>query len=437
MSKALSDTAKTTRSAQAVNILRSEVARSQFIAHVCCRADASSSDKSLIVFNLEERASMVGDNRAILRKQAKQIINQLGKLAGPRALTHVEPARSRRGAAQPPHLDWRDTNAPPLRAAQRPPLPPRTQRIIEELDLGRLDDIASLTVICPERAAARVAKWRKKSGDRSGSPPLWLLREILHTESIPTALASPSDHFYLPEPNRWVTIAELLTLFQVPANSAAFPAIFAQTRLTERQLAEAIGRAMFPPSVEEAIRRAVLDCPVSLPDEPRFATACSGLDFASVAMDNIFGSAWHYVAAAESDRGLAAFLALAYTCRGLTSARVACDCVSAAATRDALPADIFVAGPPCGPWSQRNHSPSWQERVTEVDRLDACLDYVRCHRPAIVIIENVDTADVTSAVVALLASLPGYITRSFVADARDQGPMCRKRRYYYAVRKSA
>jgi hypothetical protein len=82
MSKALSDTAKTTRAAQAVNILRSEEARSRFIAHVCRRGDASSSDKSLIVFNLEERARIVSDQRSLLRKQARQIINQLGKLAG-------------------------------------------------------------------------------------------------------------------------------------------------------------------------------------------------------------------------------------------------------------------------------------------------------------------------------------------------------------------
>ena len=96
----------------------------------------------------------------------------------------------------------------------------------------------ALGLICPERAAARVAKWRKKSGDQSGPPPVWLLHEILHTgpppvwlvheilhtESIPTALASPSDHFYLPAPDRWVTIAELLALFRLHYDLPDLPA---------------------------------------------------------------------------------------------------------------------------------------------------------------------------------------------------------------------
>ena len=64
------------------------------------------------------------------------------------------------------------------------------------------------------------------------------------------------------------------------------------------------------------------------------------------------------------------------------------------------------------------------------------LDYVRIHGPDIVILENVDTPEVTSAYTALLRGIReySYDVDSYVSDASESGDMDRRRRFWVAVR---
>ena len=58
------------------------------------------------------------------------------------------------------------------------------------------------------------------------------------------------------------------------------------------------------------------------------------------------------------------------------------------------------------------------------------LNYVRTHWPAIIIMENVDCPELTSAITALIASLGHYHMTSRVAHACEHGDMSRSRRYF-------
>ena len=59
------------------------------------------------------------------------------------------------------------------------------------------------------------------------------------------------------------------------------------------------------------------------------------------------------------------------------------------------------------------------------------LVYPRTHRPAGIIVENVDEVDAESTIVASLMSLPGYDWAILKLSAREYGDMARTR--FYAV----
>ena len=62
---------------------------------------------------------------------------------------------------------------------------------------------------------------------------------------------------------------------------------------------------------------AAIPCQPS-PTEPlRYASACSGIDLAAVALDTLLPGAWTYVFASEADKHVATVLAHAHAARGL------------------------------------------------------------------------------------------------------------------------
>ena len=66
-------------------------------------------------------------------------------------------------------------------------------------NLARPGPLPPHSVLVYERAANRVQTWRRTAGvSATSEPPLDLLRALIHTDKVPTALASHSDHYWLP-----------------------------------------------------------------------------------------------------------------------------------------------------------------------------------------------------------------------------------------------
>ena len=68
--------------------------------------------------------------------------------------------------------------------------------------------------------------------------------------------------------------------------------------------------------------------------------------------------------------------------------------------------------------------------------IDAMLSYPRYHRPRGVIFENVDEVDACAVISAAVRSLHGYRWVSVSLDARDHGPMARRRRFWVGWRQA-
>ena len=62
------------------------------------------------------------------------------------------------------------------------------------------------------------------------------------------------------------------------------------------------------------------------------------------------------------------------------------------------------------------------------------LDYARMHRPAAVVIENVDEPAAVANITAAVLSIREYTWRTLESDARMHGPMARKRLFWIGTR---
>ena len=90
---------------------------------------------------------------------------------------------------------------------------------------------------------------------------------------------------------------------------------------------------------------------------------------------------------------------------------------------------------PSEPFSPRNHHRSEEGMLGALADIARMLGYVRVHRPAVVVVEDVDVVDVRASISAMLASIPGYTWRGGHTDPADEGwPMARGRYMWTGVR---
>ena len=305
----------------------------------------------------------------------------------------------------------------------------RLQRAMQSWQLERLGPLPPHAVVCPERAIARVATWRRAQKRPGAPPPLRLLRSVIYTACLPTCVSSSGDHFWMIALGRWATPLELLALFAIPTTSPLWRAVAALPDSAARRVNMAIGGAVHALDARRVLRQLLAH--TQLPSPCRYASACSGIDTFAAALDSELGAdGWRYVAASESDARTAALLVSAYGPRGLTTASVARDAADAAAALAAPPADLWVLTPPCQPFSRRNHSRSEAQLVAAAAELDAMLAYARAHAPRAIVVENVDEPDARSMISARLLSLRGYTWERVRLDARDHGLMARARCFW-------
>lgn len=222
---------------------------------------------------------------------------------------------------------------------------------------------------------------------------------------------------------------ETLSLFGVPDGSPLRSLLW-KGGLTATQIISCLGRALHPRDAERALRTLLLRA-AAPGDVIRYASACSGIDLFAVAMDAVFGmDGWRYVAASECRPRVRKALLAVWACRGLSAQTIAGDACSSAAVAGLPPADLWFCSPPCEAFSRRNHERSDHRSLTAADAFDSMLEYPRRHRPALVVVENVDEPDAVSIIDAGLRSLEGYVWASARLSARDHGPMTRVRRWW-------
>ena len=291
--------------------------------------------------------------------------------------------------------------------------------------LGRLPDHA---VLVYERAHGRVKAWREKHGEPDDAPPpVELLRELFHSDHVPTALAASGDHFWLPALDRWASAAEVLAMFQVPRESTLSVALL-RTSVTDITAITLLGRAVQVGSARRALALAAHALPTDRP--VRYASACSGVDTVAAGMAGIFPQGFEYVFASEEDVTASEVLGTAWACRGLTRGKIFADATSEEATLRAPKVDLWVITPPCPDYSRRNHKRSPEGVRDASSVLDRMLGYARCHRPTAIVVENVDEPEARAAITAALLSIGGYEWVTFGSDARAYGPMARSRRFW-------
>ena len=304
-----------------------------------------------------------------------------------------------------------------------------TPRLLRTMRAMRLETmhLPRHAILCPERASKALAE---------GVP-----ERAVHVDSLPTAVASAADHYFLPTLGRFVRPEELCAFFSLPM-SAARGVLSSPAIIPARRACQCLGGAIHPGVAAAVTRRALALCPqlraqVMRGRPVRYASACSGVDLFAQGLDQVLGpSAWTYVMASERDGVTARALHRIYHSRGLRRSAIREDACSAAACERGAQSDIWVASADCSPFSAYNRLRSEARTTEALFEFDRILDYVRAKTPRLVIVENVDMPDAVHGITAALASLRGYkLFRQVICPSWACGAiMVRRRMFWVAVR---
>ena len=345
---------------------------------------------------------------------------------------HIGAAADDAGSWIHPHTHQEHTRNPP---------PPngRINTEVESWNHERLGPIPLHSVVCVERATSRVNAWRvANSRSRYARPPRRLLKAIIHRTSVPTAVASRGDHYYLIVLRRWATPLEVANLFGIAPQTPLYHALRSSHLLTACAKVSALGRAIHTRDAVRAIRwvqEKLRQRGRQLPSITDYSSFCSGIDSFAPALDECLGpESWRYVAASERDPKIRSFLANAYACRGLLPHNIAPDARDTAKITTLPKAHWTFAGIPCEALSPRNHLSSETTIRAAMADAHAMLAYVRIHAPNIFVVENLDVAEARAEITALLMQLPyQYVWDSFPVNARNHGSMHRQRRIWVGI----
>ena len=154
--------------------------------------------------------------------------------------------------------------------------------------------LAKPGVVCYERAHGRIRS------ERNGEIDEEFAKRLVWTDSLPTAVASPSDHFILVQPGkapRFLSVEEVSRAFGLPEGGPTWKALLAPEVMTATQAVSCLGR-----SVQVDVARALV---ALLVQEGTIAPGCtygsmfSGVDTFAAAVEAELGAAWTYAFAGE------------------------------------------------------------------------------------------------------------------------------------------
>ncbi|KAL3917144.1 MAG: hypothetical protein SGPRY_006522, partial [Prymnesium sp.] len=273
-------------------------------------------------------------------------------------------------------------------------------------------------VVCCARAESRIRAWRKGAGHGpSVPPPRHLLHAIVHSEVLPTAVASKSDHWWLASESRWLSVREVCKAFELRGDSP---------------LTIALSSEVCPASAVKIAGRAIHAGVFGLLIDPLDAEgSCSAADFFAEALDARRGKDWVYLHAAEADavprrKGLWPEHGW-----GLEEGRIF---RYASSPEAAAPpeCDLFVISPDCGDFSKRRHGRDESVLVSGAVAVFCMLGFLNERKATVAVIANVDELDGVGFNTDLLAELQGYAWRSQAIDSLTHAgvPVHRHRRFW-------
>ena len=287
-------------------------------------------------------------------------------------------------------------------------------------------------VVAYERAAGRVRQERPGGGPVTAG----FARGLVHTESLPTAVASPSDHYVVVSavaPPRFMSVEEVCRSMGVPRSSPVVGALIAEDTCTAIQAVSALGDAVHVGAVRRLIRH-LADAGAIAPGLT-YGSAYSGVDLVAAAVDAEMDGDWHYEFASETDAPKRKVLARAWGGRGLQGGKIFYDAAGDEAV-GAPSVDLWVMTASCKQFSRRNHAQSEDEQWSSLTEVHRCLDYVRHSTPGAILVENVTEDTVVKPLTEMLTRLPGYTWEVCVMDPKvhARAPITRERFYWLGRR---
>ena len=411
------------RSRKLATILSSKALLRRVLLHIRVRCCASAARLASDIFHIHAARYIptctTADPASQHIRSTRQLLERHGALSSSLIPLYV-PLRTK--LSPPSYTAWLD-KTPSLR--QRPCKP--NGRIRKHLSKWRC---STGGVICFERLADRV---KTAYGSLSVLPSAAFLQRFTSRHILDTAVAGPADHYYHVGRGRFLSVSEQCRAFGISAVSPLWRSLH-RRYLTPRQAGIALGGAFHPASLECALRASgALDVLNRLPTVT-LGTAYTGVCLGAVTCDLLFPGRLIYSHASERCRRLRTLLRHTWGCRGLLPSMVH-RCAFSAAAIDAPPVDLFLAGPPCEPFSRRNHHRTDAGYAIAMSAFARSTAYIRRAHPRIVVVENVNEPEAVNAITALLLSIPGYTWHGGPIDACKHGgvPMRRVRHFWVGV----
>ena len=243
-----------------------------------------------------------------------------------------------------------------------------SQRILTGMSRWPLSWLRQPGVVCYERAAGRIRS------ERHGAIREDFVRSLVKTDVLPTAVASPSDHYVIVSPGktpRFMTISENARCLWVQPDSPLLPTLNGDL-VSPTQAVMALGRAVYA-GIAWRLTRTLLQRGV-VNKGLRYGSAFSGFDLFAEGVRVATGGDFNYAFASELDATIRAALLSTWGAYGLSSDNCHNDaCCPAAKAAETV--DLYVSTPPCERYSRRNHERSAEAQEKSLRVVWESLDY--------------------------------------------------------------
>jgi hypothetical protein len=307
-------------------------------------------------------------------------------------------------------------------------------------------------VVCIARCVREVRHWRNKgkgnstknkvTGEWKRKPPPRITDKFIKRGTMPTAVSSRAERWYLPGKRRHCDTDEMCKAFGITEGGRLQAAL---ERITKTKAATMLGAAAHVGVLRTVIRGGMTRAGITpeTRDVVVMTDLCSGVGTVAEAMEQETKGKWRYARAAEENKERASVLLDAWGGRGLTPTNVQEDAYDVNALDAAPDCDVLAMTPECGPYSKQSMT-SLGEAMVETKKVAIMMTYAKRVRPAVVVMESV--ADLLTSTRMrpcgeeierhLREALPDYEWRKQVVDpARHMGvPMSRERAFWVGTR---
>ena len=289
----------------------------------------------------------------------------------------------------------------------------------------------------------RLERWVERlAAAEQACPPVEGLASYLHRHTLPCAVGSSSNHYWLVRMARgtlwWrpMDADEIACTLEVPARHCVRRSIAAA--------APGLGRELYGISVNVSSAAAVISCGMdgaAPPEGPlTVGVACAGAGVVCAAVDAALGGrkAWRYAFYVEREPRHAAVHDAAFASRRPMHFTHA----DAAEDIERMPGVyLWLCSPNCQPFTPDNQAPSTADITAALSEFGRIIRYVRLRRPTVAIVEEVaavthdsvrGTAGVTAQFEQTLTDVPGYYWRRIVECPSERPEaMSRRRRAWW------